>query len=51
MEEAKSAPDDNNIENNDNYHYSIVPGMNIDADVGEGNVDGDLPKSWTTLIA
>ena len=38
------APDDSNIEGYNNYHCSIVPGMNIDADVGEGNVDGDPPK-------
>ena len=38
------APDDSNIEGYNNYHCSIVPGMNIDANVGEGNVDGDPPK-------
>ena len=38
------APDDSNVEGYNNYHCSIVPGMNIDADVGEGNVDGDPPK-------
>ena len=38
------APNDtSNIENYNHYHCSIVPGMDNDADVGEGNVDGDPP--------
>ena len=38
------ALDDNNIENyNNNYHCSIVPSMNIDADIDEGDVDEDPP--------
>ena len=37
-------PDDSNIENyNNNYHFSIVPSVTIDADVDEGEVDEDPP--------
>lgn len=38
------APNDNSNIENYNYHCSIVPGMNNDTDVGEGNVDKDPPK-------
>ena len=37
-------PDDNSNIENFNYHYNIVPGMNNDDDVDEGNVDADPPK-------
>ena len=38
------APDDNSNIENFNYHYNIVPGLNNDDDVDEGNVDADPPK-------
>ena len=40
------ALDASNIENyNNNYHFSIVPSVTIDADVDEGEVDEDPPTS------